>query len=41
MRPTAIASAIAELAPRFETEAFTHARKHNIYFRKEVDGLAA
>ena len=40
MRPTAIASAISELTPRFETEAFTHARKHNIYFRKEVDGLA-
>lgn len=40
MRPTAIAGAISELTPRFETEAFTHARKHNIYFRKEVDGLA-
>jgi hypothetical protein len=41
LRPAAQASAVAELAPRFATEAFTHARKHNIYFRKEVPGLAA
>ena len=40
MRPSAIASAVAELTPRFETEAFTHARKHNIYFRPSVEGLA-
>jgi len=41
MKPAAQAAAVAELAPRFATEAFTHARKHNIYFRKEVPGLAA
>lgn len=40
MRPSAIASAVAELTPRFEFEAFTHARKHNIYFRPSVEGLA-
>lgn len=29
----------AALAPKVETEAFTHRRRHNIYFRKEVPGL--
>lgn len=41
MKPAAQAAAVTELAPRFAAEAFTHARKHNIYFRKEVPGLAA
>lgn len=41
LRPAAVLSACAELAPRFEREAYTHARKHNIYFRKEVPDLAA
>jgi hypothetical protein len=40
MRPAARAQAIAELQPVIETAAFTHARRHNIYFRKEVEGLA-
>lgn len=40
LRPPALASACAELAPRFATEAFTHSRRHNIYFRKEIEGLA-
>lgn len=40
VRPEALALACAELAPRFATEAFTHARTHNIYFRKQIDGLA-
>lgn len=36
-----VAQGIAEeLAPQFETGAFTHARRHNIYFRREVPGLA-
>jgi hypothetical protein len=39
LRPEAVARAVAELAPRFETEAFTHTRRHNIYFRREVPGL--
>lgn len=41
MGPTALQSAVAELKPRFDSEAFTHARSHNIYFRKEVEGLPA
>lgn len=40
LKPAAQQAAVAELAPRFAGEAFTHARKHNIYFRKEVPGLA-
>lgn len=40
MRPTAIAQTLADLAPRFATEAFTHSRRHNICFRKEVPGLS-
>ena len=38
--PAATAQAVADLAPRAETEAFKHCRQHNIYFRKEVPGLA-
>ncbi|MFN0114476.1 MAG: 2OG-Fe(II) oxygenase [Paracoccaceae bacterium] len=40
LRPAALSGAVAELAPRFDAEAFTHARRHNIYFRKEIGGLA-
>ncbi len=40
LKPAALAAAVAELAPRFERESFTHARRHNIYFRKDVPGLA-
>ena len=40
MRPAARAQALAELVPVIETAAFTHARRHNIYFRNEVEGLA-
>jgi hypothetical protein len=38
--PTGIAAALAELAPLIETEAFTHKRRHNIYFLPRVAGLA-
>lgn len=38
-RPEALAKAVTEIAPKFETEAFTHARRHNIYFLPEVEGL--
>lgn len=41
LRPEALAEAVAQLAPRFDGEAFTHARSHNIYFRKEVPELPA
>ena len=39
LRPEVVTGAAAELVPRFETEAFTHTRRHNIYFRKEIPGL--
>ena len=41
MHPAALSADVARLAPRFDTEAFTHARRHNIYFHKEVPGLVA
>ena len=41
LKPAAQRAAVVELAPRFAGESFTHARKHNVYFRKEVPGLAA
>lgn len=40
LRPDALAQAVDELTPKLATEAYTHARRHNIYFRKEVPGLA-
>jgi len=40
LRPAAIAQAVAEVGPLFVTAAFTHRRAHNIYFRKEIPGLA-
>ena len=41
LRPAALGTAISDLAPRFQSEAFTHARLHNIYFRRDVAELAA
>ena len=41
LKPSAGKVAIGELAPRFASDSFTHARRHNIYFRKDVPGLAA
>ncbi len=40
VKPGALDADVARLAPRFATEAFRHARQHNIYFRKEIPGLA-
>jgi len=40
LRPAAIVGAVGTLAPRFEADSFTHARSHNIYFRKDLPGLA-
>lgn len=40
MQPEARQLAIAELQPVIESAAFTHARRHNIYFRPAVEGLA-
>lgn len=38
--PQALARAVAEIAPVMDTLSFTHRRRHNIYFRREVPGLA-
>lgn len=39
--PDAIARAVAEVKPISDTLSFTHKRKHNIYFKKDIPGLAA
>jgi len=39
LRPAAIGATVAALTPRFATEAHVHARRHNIYFRKDIPGL--
>jgi len=41
VRPEALARAVAEIRPVMDTLSFTHKRSHNIYFRKDVPGLAA
>jgi len=41
VRPEALTRAVAELRPVVDTLSFTHRRRHNIYFRKEIPGLAA
>lgn len=40
LKPEAIAKAMDEVRPVMETLSFVHKRMHNIYFRKEVPGLA-
>jgi hypothetical protein len=40
VRAEALEQAIAELRPVIDTLAFTHRRRHNIYFRKDIPGLA-
>ena len=40
MRPQAISKAMTEVAPIMERLSFLHKRHHNIYFRKDVPGLA-
>ncbi|MGC1429347.1 MAG: 2OG-Fe(II) oxygenase [Albidovulum sp.] len=39
LRPAAIALALGEVNPVLQNHAFTHARRHNIYFRKSIEGL--
>ena len=41
VRPEALARAVAEVRPVLDTLSFTHKRRHNIYFRKEIPGLPA
>ena len=40
LKPEAIKKAMAEVKPVMETLSFVHKRTHNIYFRKDVPGLA-
>jgi hypothetical protein len=40
VKPQALAQAISEIGPVMDTLSFTHRRRHNIYFRKEIPGLA-
>ena len=39
VRPGAIRAAAAELAPRAASSSYTHARTHNVYFLRHVEGL--
>ena len=40
VRPAALARCVAEVTPVLEDAAFTHSRRHNIYFKDEIPGLA-
>lgn len=40
MRPGIARQAALDLTPLMETDSFTHQRSHNIYFKKEIPGLA-
>ncbi|MEM7215735.1 MAG: 2OG-Fe(II) oxygenase [Pseudomonadota bacterium] len=40
IRSDALAEAVTELKPVLAREAFVHARRHNIYFRKNINGLS-
>lgn len=39
VRIECLSKAICDLAPKMATESFQHERMHNIYFKKEVEGL--
>lgn len=39
MRPEPIRQTLDYALPRFETEAFRHERRHNIYFKKKIEGV--
>ena len=41
LKPAAVADDVARLGPRFDAGAFRHARRHNIYFRRDVPDVAA
>jgi len=40
VRAAAYARAAEEVLPKSREQAFTHGRRHNVYFKKEVPGLA-
>ena len=39
VRPECLAEAVAALAPKMASESFLHQRRHNVYFKKSVEGL--
>lgn len=41
VRLEALEQCVAEIAPLFERDAFTHRRSHNIYFKDDIAGLPA
>jgi hypothetical protein len=41
LRRAALERALAEVMPVMEGQAFLHARRHNIYFKRDIPGLAA
>ncbi len=41
VRPAALARAVAELEPLCERDSFVHQRRHNVFFKDGIDGLAA
>jgi hypothetical protein len=40
MRSEAVSRSVGEVTPVLDTSAFTHKRAHNIYFKKQIPGLA-
>lgn len=40
VKPEALKQAISEIRPVMDTLSFTHTRRHNIYFKKDIPGLA-
>lgn len=40
MTPEGVDAALSPLGAKFETESFFHKRRHNVYFRDEVEGLS-
>lgn len=40
VRPAALREILSPLGPRFATEAFIHARDHNVYFTPDIPGLS-
>lgn len=40
VRPAAVAACATALQPRLDQDSFTHRRRHNVYFRRAVPGLA-
>ena len=41
LKPNAAGKAVAEVCPALQSRSFEHRRAHNIYFRKEIPGLAS